>query len=139
MANSARQLSTQTAHQGTMCSFCKRMSTKIDQRSCQVDAPPGLSQVLRSCIEESGVMPQLPWHLYHTAMIFYSMIGGNPDNPQELPIATHADGHREAKLNKRQRLGQPQSLFVSQSAHLIKGCSFSFLATCGTHPHPTTP
>ena len=28
--------------------------------------------------------------------------------------------------------GQPQSLFVTQSVHLIKGCSFSFLDTCGT-------
>ena len=61
----------------------------------------GLSQVLRSCIEKAGVMIQLPWHLYHTAMTFYSMIGGHPDHPQLVPIATHADGHRGACPGKR--------------------------------------
>ena len=75
-------------------------STKMIKPS-QVDAPPGLSQVLRSCIEEAGVMLQLPWHLYHIAMAFYSMIGGHPDNPQDYdPCCSRPQGARPGKLNK---------------------------------------
>ena len=46
-------------------------------------------------------MLQLPWHLYHIAMAFYSMIGGHPDNPQDCdPCCSRPQGARPGKLNK---------------------------------------
>ena len=63
--------------------------------------------------------------------------GASRQSTRLQPMLLTATGRPPREAEQGQRLGQ--SLFVSQSVLLIKDCSFSFLDTCGTHPHPTTP
>ena len=54
--------------------------------------------------------------------------GASRQSTRLRPMLLTATGRPPREAEQGQRLGQPQSLFVSQSVHLIKGCSFSFLA-----------